>query len=176
MKLIILDRDGVINFNSKNYIKSPDEWLPIPGSLEAISNLNKKGYKISIATNQSGISRGLFDLKMLEEIHNKLYFYASNIGAKIDSIFFCPHTPEMKCSCRKPKTGMLKSISKKFSKSLNGVPMVGDSLSDLLAAKEMRCEPFLVKTGNGMNTLKNNKIPKNTNIFENLSDVAKYLT
>lgn len=124
MKLIILDRDGVINFDSDQYIKSPDEWKPIPGSMQAIARLTQRGYRVAVATNQAGISRGLFDMKTLGAMHHKLHQTAQMAGARIDAIFFCPHSPEEHCECRKPQPGMLLSIGQRFGVSLRDVPMV----------------------------------------------------
>ena len=117
MKLIILDRDGVINFDSDQYIKSPDEWKPIPGSMQAIARLTQRGYRVAVATNQAGISRGLFDMKTLGAMHHKLHQTAQMAGARIDAIFFCPHSPEDHCECRKPQPGMLLSIGQRFGVS-----------------------------------------------------------
>jgi D-glycero-D-manno-heptose 1,7-bisphosphate phosphatase len=146
MKLIILDRDGVINFDSPNYIKSPDEWLPIPGSLEAIATLKKAGYVIAVATNQSGVARGYYDLATLARIHEKMQNELKKWNAKIDMIVFCPHNPDMKCDCRKPAPGMLIEISKKLGVSLQGVTFIGDSLRDVEAGLKVGCLPVLVKT------------------------------
>ncbi|MDD2929853.1 MAG: D-glycero-beta-D-manno-heptose 1,7-bisphosphate 7-phosphatase, partial [Sideroxydans sp.] len=131
MKLIILDRDGVINYDSDQFIKSPDEWKPIPGSLEAIARLNQEGYRVVVATNQSGIGRGLFDMPTLNAIHDKMHKSLAQVGGRIDAIFFCPHTNEADCSCRKPKSGMMLEISARYGIGLAGVPAVGDSLRDL---------------------------------------------
>ena len=133
MKLVILDRDGVINQDSPAFIKSPAEWIPIPGSLEAIARLNQAGYRVVIASNQSGIARQLFDITTLNAIHQKMHAAAQLVGADIDAIFFCPHAAADGCDCRKPKNGMFEEISKRFKLSLKGVPTVGDSLRDLQA-------------------------------------------
>jgi D-glycero-D-manno-heptose 1,7-bisphosphate phosphatase len=127
MKLIILDRDGVINADSDMFIKSPAEWLPIPGSLEAIARLNQAGYRVVVATNQSGVGRGLFDMATLNTIHDKMHKAAALVGARIDAVFFCPHTAESHCHCRKPKSGMFEEIATRYNVDLNGVPAVGDS-------------------------------------------------
>jgi D-glycero-D-manno-heptose 1,7-bisphosphate phosphatase len=148
MKLVILDRDGVINYDSEAYIKSPDEWHPIPGSLEAIARLNQAGYRIAVATNQSGVGRGYYDLAMLARIHQKMNDALTEVGGKIEAIFFCPHTPEMACECRKPKPGLLFQIAKYFQIELKGIPAVGDSLRDIQAARAVAARPILVKTGN----------------------------
>lgn len=153
MKLIILDRDGVINQDSDEYIKTVDEWIPIPGSLEAIARLNQAGYHVVIATNQSGIARGYYDPTTLNAMHNKMHKLLSKLGGHVDGILFCPHAPEDKCDCRKPKTGMYKDIARRWGTSLNNVPVVGDSRRDLEAAVAIGATPILVKTGKGKHTL-----------------------
>ena len=151
MALVILDRDGVINCNSRHHIKSPDAWKAIPGSLEAIARLSRAEFRVVVATNQSGIGRGLFDISTLNRIHQKMITQAQEKGGKIDAIFFCPHTPEAFCSCRKPNPGLLFEVSKRLRIPLSGVPFVGDSISDLCAAQAAGAQPVLVKTGNGLN-------------------------
>ncbi len=177
MKLIVLDRDGVINEDSDEYVKSPDEWQPIAGSLEAIARLNRGGYRVVVATNQSGISRGMFDLETLSAMHKKMHDLAGEVGAHIDGIFFCPHGPDDKCNCRKPKPGLFQEIQARLGTSLEGVPCVGDSLRDLQAGKSQGCTPFLVKTGKGKRTLdtKKNELPEGTEVFDNLMAVAEHL-
>jgi D-glycero-D-manno-heptose 1,7-bisphosphate phosphatase len=177
MKLIVLDRDGVINEDSDEYVKSPDEWQPISGSLEAIARLNRGGYRVVVATNQSGISRGMFDLETLSAMHKKMHDLAGEVGAHIDGIFFCPHGPDDKCNCRKPKPGLFQEIQARLGTSLHGVPCVGDSLRDLQAGKSQGCTTFLVKTGKGKRTLetKKNELPEGTEVFDNLMAVAEHL-
>ncbi len=153
MKLIILDRDGVINQDSDDYIKTVDEFIPLPGSLEAIARLNQAGYRVTVATNQSGIARGYYDIATLNAMHDKLRRLLSNLGASIDMIAFCPHGPDDNCDCRKPKPGLYREIAKRFETSLKGVPVIGDSLRDLQAAVEVGAKPILVRTGKGMRTL-----------------------
>ena len=150
--LVILDRDGVINFDSEDYIKSPDEWRPIPGSLEAIARLCRSNFRVVIATNQSGIGRGLFDVDTLNRIHQKMIAQVQEKGGKIDAIFFCPHTPEDHCICRKPKPGLLLEASNRLHLPLAGIPFVGDSDSDVEAAVAVGAQPVLVKTGDGRAT------------------------
>jgi D-glycero-D-manno-heptose 1,7-bisphosphate phosphatase len=173
-RYILLDRDGVINHDSKDFIKSPEQWLPIAGSLEAIALLNDQGYKVVVVTNQSGIARGLFDNAMLEKIHEKMRRMVSEKGGKIDAIYFCPHGPEDDCNCRKPKPGLLKSFAADNKVSLNGIAVIGDSLRDLQAALTVGANPILVKTGKGQKTLNENPdltLP----VFENLYDAAKFI-
>ncbi len=153
MELVILDRDGVINEDSDEYIKSPQEWRPIPGSIQAIARLNHAGYRVVIATNQSGVGRGLFSIETLGLIHEKLCHNLEEAGATIEAIFYCPHTPEDQCECRKPKPGLYHTIEQRLGKSLEGVFSVGDSLSDIEAAKSAGATPILVRTGKGMRTL-----------------------
>jgi D-glycero-D-manno-heptose 1,7-bisphosphate phosphatase len=153
MKLVILDRDGVINQDSANFIKNPNEWIPIAGSLEAIALLNQSGFRVAVATNQSGVSRGLFDMVTLNSIHDKMHREVAQLGGRIDAIFYCPHSAEENCDCRKPKTGMIKEIGKRFSVELNQVAAVGDALRDLQAFEKAGCQPILVLTGKGQATL-----------------------
>ena len=176
MDLIILDRDGVINFDSDQFIKKPDEWKPIPGSLEAIARLNQAGYRVVVATNQSGIGRGLFDMTTLNAIHDKMHKACAQVGAHIDAIFFCPHTDEHNCSCRKPKTGMPEEIAARYNLSnLNDVPAVGDSLRDLVSAAALGAEPYLVLTGKGRKTLADGGLPEGTQVFADLAAVVAEL-
>ncbi len=153
MKLIILDRDGVINEDSDDYIKSPEEWEPIPGSLEAISRLNHGGYRVIVATNQSGLGRGLFTVEDLHRIHAMMGMQLDGLGGNIDAIFFCPHRPKDNCDCRKPKPGLLLEIAARLRIPLTGVPAVGDSRRDLEAALAAGANPILVRTGKGVRTL-----------------------
>ncbi|WP_374403691.1 D-glycero-beta-D-manno-heptose 1,7-bisphosphate 7-phosphatase [Niveibacterium sp.] len=175
MKLIILDRDGVINVDSAQFIKSPDEWRPIPGSLEAIARLNEAGYRVVVASNQSGVGRGLFDMDTLNAIHGKMTKLLAQAGGRIDAIFFCPHPADSTCDCRKPRAGMLREISARFNTDLRGVPTVGDSLRDLLAGQEVGCELFLVLTGKGERTVKDPNVPAGTRVFADLAAVADAL-
>ena len=177
MKLVILDRDGVINEDSDDYIKSPEEFIPIPGSFEAISRLCHAGYKVVIATNQSGLSRGYYDLDVLNAIHSKMHRILGNHGGKIEAIFFCPHGPDDNCECRKPKTGMLDDIASRYDISLNNIPFVGDSLKDIQAAQAAGASPYLVKSGKGTRTIKNAKGHDldNIPIYNDLNDVTNHL-
>ena len=142
---MILDRDGVINRDSPDYVKSPDEWQPYPGSLEAISRLHRNHYRVIVATNQSGISRNLLDLSMLHRIHQKMIAMVNEKGGQIDAVFFCPHRPEDLCSCRKPQPGLLLEASSRLGVSLAGVPFVGDKASDLAAARAVNALPILIQ-------------------------------
>ncbi len=168
-KLIVLDRDGVVNQDSEQFIKSPDEWRPIPGSLEAVTRLNHAGFRVVIATNQSGVGRGLFDMATLNSIHNKMLKALSQIGGRIDAIFFCPHAADSNCSCRKPKPGLLVEIGQRFGVDLTGVPCIGDSLRDLQAAVAVGAQPILVLTGKGERTLRDGGFPTNTLIYPDLA-------
>ena len=169
VKLIILDRDGVINYDSDQYIKSPDEWRPIPGSLEAIARLHHAGFRVVVATNQSGLGRGLFDTTTLISIHEKLHKALTQVGGRIDAVFFCPHAADSDCECRKPKPGMFADIGQRFGVELTGVPCIGDSLRDLQAAEAIGAQPILVLTGKGEKTLREGNFPKNTVIFPDLA-------
>lgn len=153
MKLIILDRDGVINQDSDDYIKSVDEWKPIPGSIEAIANLSKAGYTVTVATNQSGISRGFFDEFELAAMHQKMCDLVEEEGGLINGVFFCPHGPDDDCECRKPKIGLIEQIKCEFGANAEQHPFVGDSAKDVMCAKLTGCTPVLVRTGKGEATL-----------------------
>ena len=175
VKLIVLDRDGVINYDSEQFIKSPDEWRPIPGSLEAISRLNHAGFRVVVATNQSGLGRGLFDMATLIAINDKMHKALAQIGGRVDALFYCPHTADSACECRKPKPGMLIEIGNRFGVELTGVPCVGDSVRDLQAAAAVEAQPILVLTGKGEKTLRDGVFPTNTVIFPDLAFVATAL-
>lgn len=152
MPLVILDRDGVINFDSADYIKSAEEWQAIPGSLEAIARLSTAGFSVAVATNQSGLGRGLFDLDDLEAMHDKLRQGVAEFGGEIAGIFYCPHTPDVGCNCRKPKTGLVDAIEEELGMSANCAPFIGDSLKDLQLGLRKNCQAMLVSTGKGKNT------------------------
>ena len=147
MKLVILDRDGTINEDSAEYIKSPSEWQPLPGALEAIACLNHAGWHVVVATNQSGLGRGLFDMAALNAMHAKMNTMLAAVGGRVDAIFFCPHAPDEGCRCRKPEPGLFEQIGERYGVDLNGVPAVGDSPRDLVAAMAAGCGPHLVLTG-----------------------------
>jgi len=149
MKLVILDRDGVINQDSDQFIKSPQEWVCLPGSAEAIARLNQAGWCVAIATNQSGIARGLFDPTTLERIHDHMRRQLAAVGARIDAIAVCPHGPDDGCRCRKPQPGLLEVLAARFGVILRGVPVVGDAWRDLQAARAVGAQPILVQTGKG---------------------------
>ena len=169
MNIVILDRDGVINQDSDQFIKSPEEWKPIPGSLEAIARLSQSGYHVVVATNQSGVGRGLFDMHTLNAIHDKMLRAVVHAGGRIDAVFFCPHAADADCACRKPKTGMLEEIAARFNVSLDGVSVVGDSLRDLEAAARTGARPMLVLTGKGKKTQSKGGLPAGTQIYADLS-------
>jgi len=174
-KLIILDRDGVINFDSDQFIKSPEEWKPLPGSLEAIARLSQADYRVVVATNQSGVGRGLFDMPTLNAIHDKMLKAAAHAGGRIDAIFFCPHTPEAGCSCRKPKSGMIEEIATRYNTDLKDVPAIGDSLRDLEAAARLGAQPILVRTGKGEHTLAKGGLPEGTRVYADLAEAVAAL-
>jgi D-glycero-D-manno-heptose 1,7-bisphosphate phosphatase len=175
MSFIILDRDGVINHESSEYIKSPEEWQPISGSLEAITKLNKQGFKVFVVTNQSGIGRGYFDIKMLESIHEKLMQALSAIGGNIEEFFFCPHHPNAGCCCRKPKTGMIEQIQKKYPIDITQTFFIGDSWVDMKAAELAGCLPILVLTGKGQQSLLEYPTLSAIPHFTNLAQAVDYV-
>jgi len=175
VKLIILDRDGVINQDSDAFVKNPDEWIALPGSLQAIARLTQAGWKVVVATNQSGLARGLFDMDTLTAIHTKMRRELAAVGGSIDAVFLCPHGPDDNCSCRKPRPGMFEQIGRRYDIDLAGVPAVGDSLRDLQASSSVGCSPWLVQTGNGKKTLAKGGLPDNTRVCEDLSAVADTL-
>ena len=176
MKLIVLDRDGVINFDSDRFIKTPEEWRAIPGSLEAIATLNQRGYRVVVATNQSGIGRGLLDMAAFNAINDKMTRQLAVFGGRIDAVFYCPHAADAHCDCRKPKPGMLRDIGRRFNSDLKDVPSVGDALRDLQAAHDVGALPILVTTGKGRITLKEGGMPEGALIFDDLAAVARHLT
>jgi len=175
MSYIILDRDGVINHDSAHYIKSPEEWLPIPGSLEAIAQLNRAGYRVLIATNQSGIARVLYDVEMLDTIHEKLMRELAAVGGYVEEIFFCPHHPDDACACRKPNTGLFEQIHSKYELDFAKTYFIGDSFTDIQVAKKMGCLPLLVLTGNGRKTLENHPDLTIIPSFEDLAAATAYV-
>jgi D-glycero-D-manno-heptose 1,7-bisphosphate phosphatase len=176
MKLVILDRDGVINHDSDLYIKTPDEWKPIAGSLGAIARFTQSGYQVVIATNQSGLGRGLFDMAALNAMHDKMHKAVNQLGGRIDAVFFCPHPQDAGCNCRKPRPGMLLEIARRFDVELADVPVIGDSLRDLQAASAAGARPILVLTGKGEQTLKAGGLPEGTAIHRDLAAAAMALT
>ena len=175
MKLVILDRDGTINHDSDQYIKSPAEWKPIKGSLEAIARLSQNGWRVVVATNQSGIGRGLFEMATLNAIHDTMHRAVHHAGGRIDAIFFCPHAADSNCECRKPKPGLLREIASRMDVELAEVPMVGDSLRDLEAAAAAGAKPYLVLTGKGKKTRDAGGLPPGTQVFADLGALAARL-
>lgn len=175
--MVVLDRDGVVNRDSDEFIKSPAEWEPLPGSIEAIADLSQAGFLVTLATNQSGLARGLFDLAALDSIHEKFRELVKSHGGAVGGIFYCPHGPEDGCSCRKPATGLLRQIEARFACSLRDCWFIGDSLRDLQAARTHGCRPVLVRTGNGTKTEKLLKINdlESIYVFENLRHAADAL-
>ncbi|UTW05943.1 D-glycero-beta-D-manno-heptose 1,7-bisphosphate 7-phosphatase [Pseudomonas benzenivorans] len=174
MKLLILDRDGVINHDSDAYIKSLEEWIPLPGAIEAIARLSRAGWTVAVATNQSGLARGYYDLPTLEAMHARLRQMVAEQGGEVGLIVHCPHGPDDGCDCRKPRPGMLKAIAAHYGLPLAGVWFVGDSSGDLEAARAVDCQPVLVKTGKGQRTLAKT-LPAGTLVFEDMAAVADHL-
>lgn len=175
MKLAILDRDGVINHDSDQFIKSPEEFRLIPGSAEAIARLNHAGYHVVIATNQSGVGRRLFDMATLNAIHEKMMRLVGQVGGRIDAIFYCPCAADANCECRKPRAGMFREIAERYGVDLAGTPSIGDSLRDLQASVEVGCQPILVLTGKGTLTRDAGGLPEGTRIHPDLADAARAL-
>ena len=174
--LIVLDRDGVINRDSREFIKSAAEWVPLPGSIEAIASLSRAGFTIAVASNQSGLGRGLFDRRALAAMHRKFRRLVTNAGGRIDRIVVCPHTPDDGCDCRKPKAGLLHRLARYYDTDLRGVPVVGDSLRDLEAAVSAGARPILVRTGNGRKTeAALGRAFGSTEVFDDLAAVAAAL-
>jgi D-glycero-D-manno-heptose 1,7-bisphosphate phosphatase len=173
MKLVILDRDGVINHDSDSYIKRPEEWKPIPGSLEAIARLTQAGYHVVVATNQSGVGRGLFEMSTLNAIHDKMHRAVNQAGGRIDAVFYCPHAQEANCECRKPKAGLLEEIGRRFGTSVQGVPFIGDSRRDLDCAVTVGAQPILVLTGKGSKTQRDGGLPAGTTVHADLAAAVK---
>lgn len=175
MKLIVLDRDGVINQDSAEFVKTADEWIALPGSLEAIARLHHAGYKVVVATNQSGLGRGLFDIHALNAMHEKLQSGLRELGARIDAFFICPHHPDEACDCRKPSPGMFQDIIRRYDIKPQGVVAIGDSLRDLQAAATAGFSPHLVLTGNGQKTQAKGGLPEGTQIHASLAAFVEEL-
>lgn len=175
MKFVILDRDGTINHDSDQYIKSPAEWKPIKGSMEAIARLTRAGYRVVVATNQSGIARGLFDMTTLNAIHDAMHRAVAEEGGRIDAIFFCPHAADSDCECRKPRPGMLLEIARRFNVPMDEVYMVGDAVRDVQAAAAAGARPVLVLTGKGRKTRDAGDLPRGTQVFADLAAFAEHL-
>ena len=180
MSIIVLDRDGVINYDSDAYVKSAEEWIALPGSIEAVAALSQAGYQVVVATNQSGLARGLFDLDDLEAMHAKMRAQIEDAGGEIAAIFYCPHGPADNCRCRKPHAGLLDAIEAEFDTSLHECYLVGDQLKDLQVAQAKGCQPVLVKTGRGHETLQRlinepDASLSNTRVFEDLAQFSRFV-
>ena len=175
MKLVILDRDGVINEDRDDFVKNTMEWVPIPHSLEAIANLTQAGWHVVVATNQSGLARGLFDMHALNAMHEKMHRLVGQAGGRIDAVLICPHGPDHGCDCRKPLPGMVLEIAERFNVKLDGLPLIGDSLRDLESVAAAGGKPMLVRTGKGEKTLEKCGLPPGTLVFDHLYDAAEYL-
>ena len=178
MKLCILDRDGTINEDSDEYVKSPAEWQPLPGALEAIARINHAGWHVVVVTNQSGLGRGLFDMGSLNAMHAKMHEMLAAVGGRIDAIFYCPHAPEDRCTCRKPACGLYEQIADRYGLDLSGMPTVGDSVRDLVAGAAVGCAPHLVLTGKSA-ALRGQTLPEGfppgTLVHEDLAAFAQHL-
>jgi D-glycero-D-manno-heptose 1,7-bisphosphate phosphatase len=174
-KFIILDRDGVINYDSAEYIKSEQEWTAIPGSLRAIGSLYRSGYRVAVITNQAGLARGKFNIENLNAIHRKMNAHLAQYGGVIEAIFYCPHGPEDDCACRKPRPGMFMDLSNRLGISLEGVLAVGDKLTDIEAAQSAGATPVLVRTGHGRELVESNRVPEDISVYDNLAALADAL-
>ena len=178
MKLVILDRDGTINEDSDDYVKSPEEWMPLPGALEAIARLNHAGWHVVVASNQSGLGRGLFDVSTLNAMHAKMHQMLAAVGGRVDAIFYCPHAPDEGCRCRKPEPGLFEQIGERYGLDLHSVPVVGDTARDVVAGAAAGCQPHLVLTGKGAayrgRSLPDN-FPKETQVHADLGAFADFL-
>lgn len=178
MKLVILDRDGTLNEDSADYVKTPEEWIPLPGALEAVARLNHAGWHVVIATNQSGLGRGLYDVSTLNAMHAKMHKLLAAVGARVDAVFYCPHGPDERCHCRKPEPGLFELIGERYGLDLHGVPTVGDTARDLVAGVAVGCEPHLVLTGKGA-ALAGRELPdtfpKETQVHADLGAFADFL-
>ena len=178
MKLVILDRDGTINEDSDEFVKTPEEWVPLPGSLEAIARLNHAGWHVVVASNQSGLGRGLFDVSTLNAMHAKMNQLLAAVGGRVDAVFYCPHGPDDGCRCRKPEPGLYEQIGERYGLDLKDVPVVGDSARDVLAAVAAGCEPHLVLTGKG-ETYRHRSLPDSfppeTRVHADLAAFADFL-
>jgi D-glycero-D-manno-heptose 1,7-bisphosphate phosphatase len=175
VKLIILDRDGVINQDRDDFVKSADEWQPIDGSLEAIARLNQAGFHVVVATNQSGLARGFFSMAALNAMHSKMHKLLADKGARVDAVFLCPHTSEAVCDCRKPNAGLFTQIARRYgTQSLRGTPTVGDSLRDLQAGAMVGCALHAVRTGKGARTELAGGLPLGTTWHNDLAAFTQY--
>lgn len=178
MKLVILDRDGTLNEDSTEYIKSAAEWVPLPGALEAIARLNHAGWHVVVASNQSGLGRGLFDVATLNAMHAKMNKLLAAVGGRVDAVFYCPHGPDEGCHCRKPASGLIEQIGERYALDLKGVPVVGDTARDVIAGSAVGCEPHLVLTGKGAGYRGRalpDTFPPDTQVHEDLAAFAEFL-
>ncbi|MBK1733712.1 D-glycero-beta-D-manno-heptose-1,7-bisphosphate 7-phosphatase [Halorhodospira abdelmalekii] len=175
MAWIILDRDGVINYDSEHFIRCAAQWTPIPGSIEAIAALSAAGWRVAVATNQSGLARGLLNEDDLRGIHRRMQAEIAAAGGQIEAIAYCPHGPDDGCRCRKPQPGLYEDLAHKLGESLPGTPVVGDSARDLVAAVAVAARPLLVETGKGATTLAAGEVPAQTEVFSDLREVAEHL-
>lgn len=175
MKLVILDRDGVINQDRDDYVKNSLEWVPLPRSLDAIALFSQAGWRVVVATNQSGIGRGLFDMHALNAMHEKMHHLTGKAGGRIDAVFFCPHKPDAGCTCRKPKPGMMLDIAERFGVKPESLWVIGDSLRDLQAVDQVGGRALLVRTGKGTAAEAAGGLPEGTRVFDDLYDAATWL-
>lgn len=178
MKLVILDRDGTLNEDSADYVKSPEEWMPLPGALEAVARLNHAGWHVVVASNQSGLGRGLFDVSTLNAMHAKMHRMLAAVGGRVDAVFYCPHGPDERCRCRKPEPGLFEQIGERYGIDLRGVPAIGDSPRDVLAGVAVGCAPHLVLTGKGAAYAGRSlpeALPKETRVHADLAAFADFL-
>jgi D-glycero-D-manno-heptose 1,7-bisphosphate phosphatase len=173
-RLVIVDRDGVINEDSDDYIKSVGEWRPIAGSLEAIGALTRGGYQVAVVTNQSGLGRGLFDEATLAAIHRHMLAAVHAAGGELAGIYYCPHAPDADCDCRKPRPGLFRNLERELGLSVRGAPYIGDKLSDVEAAEAAGARPILVRTGRGV-AAEAAAAARGVAVFDSLSAAAQHL-
>jgi D-glycero-D-manno-heptose 1,7-bisphosphate phosphatase len=175
-RLIILDREGVLSECVTPFMRSPEEFRPIPGAFEAVSQLNQAGCRVVVATNQAGVGRGLFDMRTVNAIHERMHRAAMAVGGRIDAVFYCPHAEESRCTCRKPRPGLFHEIAERYGlRSLDGVTAVGDSIRDVQAALAAGCRPVLVRTGKGRETERDPALPAGTEVLDDLAALAAQL-
>jgi len=173
MRLIVLDRDGTLNENPEDFLRSPEDWTPIPGALEAVARLNQGGWRVVVATNQSGLGRGLFDVATLNAMHARMHKELAAAGARVEAVFFCPHAPEEGCDCRKPAPGLFQQIARRMKVAPSSVVAAGDSVRDAMAASAAGCEAHLIASGPAAEV--GADLPAGTRIHPDLGAFADFI-